>query len=133
MPIFNEVDLFERPGITSSTPGNYKFDTTLTNFGINKQRIISKVNRKNVILKLKNRTDFRSIYPMLDEFGYTTVDFFIFKSTWDYNYHFECVDNLNTSNSISTENITRTIQSQLTTNGLISQINDQQINNDELI
>jgi hypothetical protein len=24
---------------------------------------------------------------MLDEFGYTTSDLFIFKSTWDYNYY----------------------------------------------
>ena len=134
MPIFDDVDLFERPGITSSSYGNYKFDTTLTNFGINKQRIISKVNRNNVILKLRNRTDFRSIYPMLDEFGYTTVDFFIFKSTWDYSYHFECIDNLNTSTGISTENITNTIRSsQLTSNGLISQINDQEINNNNLL
>lgn len=133
MPIFNEVDLFERPGITSSSYGNYKFDTTLTNFGRNKQRIISKVNRKNVILKLKDRADFKSIYPMLDEFGYTTVDFFIFKSTWDYNYHFECIENLNTSGSITTEDVVLSIQSSQPVNGLIKQINDQQINNDELI
>jgi hypothetical protein len=92
MPIFYEIDLFQRPGITSTLYGNYKFDTDLTNFGIVKQRTISKVNRKS-ILKLKDRNDFRSIYPMLDEFGYTTVDFFIFKSTWDFNYHYECSEN----------------------------------------
>ena len=27
---------------------------------------------------------------MLDEFGYTVVDFFIFKSTWDFQYLVEC-------------------------------------------
>jgi hypothetical protein len=27
---------------------------------------------------------------MIDEFGYTTIDFFMFKSTWDYEYHVEC-------------------------------------------
>lgn len=26
---------------------------------------------------------------MLDEFGYTTSDFFIFKSTWDFEYYLE--------------------------------------------
>ena len=97
MPIFYEIDLFKRPGITSTLYGNYKFDTDLTNFGIVKQRTISKVNRKS-ILKLKDRNDFRSIYPMLDEFGYTTVDFFIFKSTWDFNYHYECSENNNKTN-----------------------------------
>ena len=34
-----------------------------------------------------------SIYPMIDEFGYTYTDFFIFKSTWDYEYHVECTKN----------------------------------------
>ena len=28
---------------------------------------------------------------MLDEFGYTFMDFFIFRSTWDQGYHFETV------------------------------------------
>lgn len=108
MPIFYELDLFQRPGLTSSLYGNYKFDIELTSFGRTKQRIISKVNRKKSILKLKDRNDFRSIYPMLDEFGYTTVDFFIFKSTWDYNYHYECVENINTSIR-TTEDVINTI------------------------
>jgi hypothetical protein len=25
-----------------------------------------------------------------DEYGYTVLDFFIFKSTWDFDYHIEC-------------------------------------------
>lgn len=104
MPIFYEIELFERPGLTASIYGNYKFDTSLTNFGKIKQRVISKVNPNRNIMKLRDRKDYRSIYPMLDEFGYTVVDFFIFKSTWDYKYHVECSDNINTSNN-STENI----------------------------
>jgi hypothetical protein len=28
---------------------------------------------------------------MLDEFGYTFMDFLIFRSTWDQGYHFETV------------------------------------------
>jgi hypothetical protein len=35
-----------------------------------------------------NTKEEKSIYPMLQEFGYTTVDTFIFKSSWDINYHY---------------------------------------------
>ena len=89
MPLFYSIELFQRQGLTG-VGGNYKFDTTLNGFGIVKQRIISKINRKDNLLKLKNNSSYRSIYPMLDEFGYTVTDFFIFKSTWDYEYHIEC-------------------------------------------
>jgi hypothetical protein len=65
--------------------GNYKFDTNLTNFGMMLERRVRKVNRKGSVLKLQKN----SIYPMLDEFGYTFLDFFIFRSTWDQGYHFE--------------------------------------------
>lgn len=84
MPIFTDVELF--------SVGNYIFDTSLTEFGIIKERVISKINRSGNILKLKNSPDLRSIYPMIDEFGYTTTNFFIFKSNWDFEYHIECVD-----------------------------------------
>ena len=103
MPVFYEVELFQRPGLTTSVYGNYIFDTSLTNFGIMKQRIVSKVNINGSILKLSNRTDVKSIYPMLDEFGYTTFDFFIFKSTWDLQYHVQCVNNVNTGNSATND------------------------------
>lgn len=91
-PIFKNIELFQSPTIDKSET-NYKFDTTLTHFGLVRQRIISKVNRKSNILTLKNEPNLKSIYPMIDEFGYHTVNFFIFKSTWDYEYHFECVTN----------------------------------------
>jgi hypothetical protein len=90
MPLFYSISLFSKPGLTSSLIGNYKFDTDYNDFGIIKQRIISKVNRKGSILKLSNNNSYKSIYPMLDEFGYTFTDFFIFKSTWDLEYHLEC-------------------------------------------
>jgi uncharacterized delta-60 repeat protein len=67
----------------------YKFNENLTFFGILKQRIISKINRKLNLLKLSNLENYDSIYPMLDEFGYTVSDFFIFKSTWDFQYYLE--------------------------------------------
>jgi len=34
----------------------------------------------------------KSIYPMVDEFGYHLIDFFIFKSSWDFEYHFETLE-----------------------------------------
>ena len=67
--------------------GNYKFDTDLTDFGLMLERRVRKVNRKGSVLKLQTN----SIYPMLDEFGYTFMDFFIFRSTWDQGYHFETI------------------------------------------
>ena len=67
--------------------GNYKFDTDLTEFGMMLERRVRKVKRKGSVLKLQGN----SIYPMLDEFGYTFMDFFIFRSTWDQGYHFETV------------------------------------------
>ena len=90
-PILKSIELFDSPGITNSIT-NYKFDTDLTNFGICKERIISKVNSKQNILKLKNNPNLKSIYPMIDEYGYHIVDTFIFKSTWDYEYHYECLE-----------------------------------------
>jgi hypothetical protein len=51
------------------------------------ERRVRKVNRKGSVLKLQTN----SIYPMLDEFGYTFLDFFIFRSTWDQSYHFETI------------------------------------------
>jgi hypothetical protein len=69
--------------------GNYKFDTDLTKFGMMLERKIRKTNRSGSILKLRASKDELSIYPMLDEFGYTFMDFFIFRSTWDHGYHIE--------------------------------------------
>ena len=71
--------------------GNYKFDTDLTYFGVIKERKFRKVNRVQSLLKLREIKDSKSIYPMIDEFGYSFLDFFIFKSTWDYGYSIETV------------------------------------------
>jgi len=88
MPLFYDIDLFKKD-FNRSELGNYKFDTELTYFGLIKERKIRKINRKSSILKLSDVSDFKSIYPMLDEFGLTYDDEFIFKSTWDSNYHIE--------------------------------------------
>lgn len=74
--------------------GNYLFDTTLTGFGMMRERKIRKVNREINILKLTDIKDTNSIYPMLDEFGYTYQDFFIFKSAWDFEYYTETTKNI---------------------------------------
>lgn len=71
--------------------GNYKFDIELTYFGVMKERKFRKVNRIQSLLKLREVKDIKSIYPMIDEFGYSFSDFFIFKSTWDHEYSIETV------------------------------------------
>ena len=89
MPTFYDIQLFDKQlnGISENT----KFDTSLTEFAIMKERKVSKINRKGSVLKLRNEQDLTSIYPMLDEFGYSTRDFFIFSSTWDFQYHWETI------------------------------------------
>jgi len=86
-PIFREVSLFKRPEICNLRNGNYIFDTELSDFGMMKERIVSKVNLNDNVLKLQKSSTYKSIYPQLDEFGYTFNDHFIFKSTWDSNYY----------------------------------------------
>jgi hypothetical protein len=87
MPIFYDIQLFNKNFFTASV-GNYKFDTTLTDFGLIKERKVRKINHNGSVLKLNNVKDEKSIYPMVQEFGYITIDTFIFKSTWDLNYHY---------------------------------------------
>jgi hypothetical protein len=87
-PIFKDIELFKAYTETDNH-GNYKFDTSLTYFGMSGERIISKVNKDKNLLKLNNVSTAKSIYPMLDEFGYHVVRSFIFKSTWDFKYHFQ--------------------------------------------
>lgn len=88
-PIFSEVSLFKAPSATQSY-GNYKFDTDLTYFGMIRERVVSKVNRYKNVLKLRNNPNIKSVYPMVDEYGYHLTDFYIFKSTWDFEYYVEC-------------------------------------------
>lgn len=88
MPLFYEIQLFNKD-FDRNLIGNYKFDTTLANFGLVKEKKFRKINRGGSILKLSNDKDFRSIYPMVDEFGLTFDDVFIFSSTWDHAYHVE--------------------------------------------
>lgn len=86
MPLFKNINLFYKNSIEFGT--NYKFDTTLTDFGKTKV-IVRKVNRNGSILKLKDNKSYKSIYPMIDEFGLYEADVFIFKSTWDKFFNIE--------------------------------------------
>jgi len=90
-PIFKEIQLFKASTSTESH-NNFIFDTELTDFGMSGEIIVSKVNSSNSVLKLSNNTNQFSIYPMVDEFGYHSVRKFIFKSTWDFEYFYECID-----------------------------------------
>lgn len=104
MPLFYDIQLFDNDGEFSVT-GNYRFNVSLTNFGIVKERKIRKVNRRGSILKLDNFPDEKSIFPMLDEFGYTTYDFFMFSSTWDDKYYLENSINTNDVNFLVKNNV----------------------------
>ena len=97
-PTFYDIQIFDKTqnGISKNT----KFDTSLTEFAIMKERKLSKVNRLGSPLQLRNESDADSVFPMLDEFGYITRDFFIFSSTWDAQYHYETL-----SNNISPQNV----------------------------
>lgn len=92
MPIFYDIQIFDKDKENKNI-GNYLFDDLLTDFGIMKERKIRKVNRSGSILKLINSKNQNCIYPMIDEYGYTYVDFMIFKSTWDIEYYIETVEN----------------------------------------
>lgn len=60
--------------------GNVKFDPDLYNFGKISEFVFSKVNENKSILKIDQSKD---TYPMIDEYGYTYAERFVFKSPWD--------------------------------------------------
>lgn len=98
-PIFKDVPIFQNTQVYSSInsahteyeyhyfSNNYKFDYSLTRFGLVDELVFSKVNPNINPLKLKNSTSDKSIYPMVDEFGYTFSNRFIFNSNWDDDFY----------------------------------------------
>ncbi len=87
IPLFNNVYIYTSGSTLKYLDSNYKFDTSFENFGIIEEVIYSKVNPKNSPLKLKNSTKDKSIYPMVDEFGYQYSNRFIFNSNWDMGFY----------------------------------------------
>jgi hypothetical protein len=122
-PIFRDIALFNsqylyQSGLTLMFwDSNYKFDTTYENFGSIEELIFSKVNPTISPLKLKNSTSDKSIYPMVDEFGYQFNSRFIFNSCWDSNFYIVTTTNQNVNKrSFSTlgvvENLVAPVQNQ---------------------
>jgi len=67
---------------------NQKFDNSLHNFGSIDEIIYSKVNINNEsILKISDAK-----YPIIDQFGYSYNDRFIFKSDWDKSFYLNTID-----------------------------------------
>ena len=87
IPLFNNVYLYNSGTTLKSWDSNYKFDTSFENFGTIEEFIYSKVNPKISPLKLKNTDSDKSIYPMVDEFGYQFSSRFIFNSNWDMDFY----------------------------------------------
>lgn len=79
---------------TSSMERNVKFDIGLSDFGEIDNMIYSKVNEKENMLKLKSTKEDKSLYPMIDEFGYGVDKRFIFKSSWDSDYYIKTKNEL---------------------------------------
>lgn len=84
--LFNPLYYWNNNNVLNSFSGNYTFSDNVKDFGITKEIIYSKVNEKENILKLKNSTNDLSIYPMVDEIGYSQTNRNIFLSSWDKNY-----------------------------------------------
>ena len=85
--IFNNTYIYYSGASVKQWDSNYKFDTSYENFGRIEELIYSKVNPSISPLKLKETDKDRSIYPMVDEFGYQFSTRFIFNSSWDHNFY----------------------------------------------
>lgn len=88
------VDVYYRlPGIEDgkiyimTEEKNTVFDDRLYRFGETGELINSKINEIESPLKIKDNDMDKSIYPIIDEFGYNFNKKFIFKSSWDNDYY----------------------------------------------
>lgn len=97
-PIFKTVPLFKPQRSFSKTvgmAGNWKFyDEAVNNqhllgFGMVDEIIFSKCNTSGNVLKIQDATQKdKSIYPMVDEYGYDFDSRFIFSSSWESDYYY---------------------------------------------
>jgi len=98
-PIFKTIPIFKPSYIYNSVDSaytmsqynyfnsNYNFEYNYGRFGVVDEIMYSKVNPNTNPLKLKNSTYDKSIYPMVDEFGYQFSTRFIFSSAWDKDFY----------------------------------------------
>ena len=87
IPLFNNTYLYNSNGVLKYWKSNYKFDVSYQNFGIVEEIMYSKVNPIVSPLKLKDTDKDKSIYPMVDEYGYGYCTRFIFNSSWDRDFY----------------------------------------------
>lgn len=99
--LFNTYDFWEISGETYVLDKNNVFYTNYNKFGKIDEVIFSKVNRRENILKLKNAENDKSIYPMVDEFGYSYIDRDIFKSNWDDDFYIETTMDIDEDSDIT--------------------------------
>jgi hypothetical protein len=94
--IFNKIDYFCDCDTNERIiyDNNYRFEDDYTNFGKIDELVYSKVNEEGSVLKLKDVKGDSSVYPMVDEFGYSVTDRFIFKSTWDSDFFIKTNKNI---------------------------------------
>jgi hypothetical protein len=88
--LFKDIELFNQKDYTYLDSelvlyeSGYRFeDSVYQKFGEIKELLYSKVNPEESPLKLKNAAGDVSMYPMVDEFGYSWRPWFVFKSPWD--------------------------------------------------
>lgn len=107
VPIFKEIPLFRPYSYTelkqsqNQLPklknGNWKFYDTgssnvtpnLIGFGIIEELLFSKCNNISSVLKIQNPNEKeKSIYPMVDEYGYDFDARYIFSANWEPGWHY---------------------------------------------
>ncbi len=107
VPIFRTVPLFRPMGyieltkLTNGVPsikesGNWKFydpsssteSPNVVNFGSINELIFSKCNTESNILKIDSGNG-KSIYPMVDEYGYEFDSRYLFSSNWEPGFYYQ--------------------------------------------
>lgn len=98
-PIFNNVFMYkplyywEKDDYTNtSIEGNYVFADDLDQFAQINELMYSKVNENGNYLKLKNVDIDTSVYPMVDEIGYSQTSRNILLSSWDKNFYIKTLN-----------------------------------------
>lgn len=92
-PVFKRIEIFNKTDYSNNSENkiiydkNYRFEDTYTKFGSIDEIVYSKVNENGSVLKLKDVEGDKSVYPMVDEFGYSFTSRFIFKSNWDSDFY----------------------------------------------